>query len=220
MSIFDTSTFSEVVEVSVGSNPEGVIYHPDGSKIYVANLSSDTVSVIDTETYSVTQTIPVGDGPVQFGFNSNASRLYVTNYFSASVSEIDVETGSVLRTFNVGAGPIDVQVVDQYLYVTNHDDNSVSVVDLSSGATVETISGFNGPHSIAASAPPASALSWHVEYVDCPKVFADMTDRTLALGTGSSRSWMPATTWEDIPHWLWIRTSIRTSATTTGTTRP
>ncbi len=41
----------------------GVAVTPDGSKVYVANENSNTVSVIATATNTVTATIPVGDGP-------------------------------------------------------------------------------------------------------------------------------------------------------------
>ncbi|MGW0615415.1 hypothetical protein [Streptomyces sp. NPDC002788] len=36
----------------------------DGTRAYVTNLDSDTVSVIDTTTNTVTATIPVDSGPV------------------------------------------------------------------------------------------------------------------------------------------------------------
>jgi YVTN family beta-propeller protein len=37
----------------------GVVVNPDGSKVYVTNAISSTVSVIDTATNSVSATIPV-----------------------------------------------------------------------------------------------------------------------------------------------------------------
>ena len=40
---------------------------PDGSKLFVANDSSNTISVISTATNTVTATIPVGQGPDAFG---------------------------------------------------------------------------------------------------------------------------------------------------------
>ncbi len=43
--------------------PFGVAVTPDGSKVYVANDGSSTVSVIATATNTVTATIPVGSSP-------------------------------------------------------------------------------------------------------------------------------------------------------------
>jgi YVTN family beta-propeller protein len=40
---------------------------PDGTKVYVANVGSNTVSVIDTNDNTVSATIPVGSAPVAFG---------------------------------------------------------------------------------------------------------------------------------------------------------
>jgi YVTN family beta-propeller protein len=51
----------------VGSAPEGVAVTPDGSKVYVANTLSNTVSVIATATNTVIAAIPVGTNPVAFG---------------------------------------------------------------------------------------------------------------------------------------------------------
>ena len=51
---------------------------PDGSKVYVANAFSSTVSVIATATNTVTATIPVGD-PAGMAVTPDGSKVYVTN---------------------------------------------------------------------------------------------------------------------------------------------
>jgi YVTN family beta-propeller protein len=53
--------------IPVGGSPNGVAITPDGSKVYIANATSNTVSVIDTATNTVVSTIPVGSGPDAFG---------------------------------------------------------------------------------------------------------------------------------------------------------
>ena len=47
--------------------PVGVAVTPDGSKVYVANVDSNSVSVINTAKNTVTATITVGTNPVAFG---------------------------------------------------------------------------------------------------------------------------------------------------------
>jgi YVTN family beta-propeller protein len=49
--------------IPVGLFPVGVAVTPDGSKVYVTNGRSNTVSVIDTATNTVSATIPVGSFP-------------------------------------------------------------------------------------------------------------------------------------------------------------
>ena len=41
--------------------------HPDGSRVYVVNSFSETVSVIDTVTNTVVDTVAVGMAPRAFG---------------------------------------------------------------------------------------------------------------------------------------------------------
>ena len=53
------TTNAVTATITVGGEPEGVAVSPDGSKVYVANSNSDTVSVISTATNRVTATIPV-----------------------------------------------------------------------------------------------------------------------------------------------------------------
>ena len=62
ISIIDTATNIVTATVNVG-RILGVAVSPEGTKVYVANLNSDTVSVIDTATNTVTATVHVGSQP-------------------------------------------------------------------------------------------------------------------------------------------------------------
>jgi YVTN family beta-propeller protein len=65
---------------------------PDGSKVYVANEHSNTVSVIATATNTVTATIAVGDVPIGVAVAPDSSKVYVTNFGSNTVSVIDTRS--------------------------------------------------------------------------------------------------------------------------------
>jgi YVTN family beta-propeller protein len=52
-----------VATVGVGSGPHGVAVNPSGTRAYVANYASSSVSVIDTATNSVVATVGVGSYP-------------------------------------------------------------------------------------------------------------------------------------------------------------
>jgi YVTN family beta-propeller protein len=67
-----------IATVTVGGNPNGVAVSPDGTRVYVANNSADTVSVINTSTNAVIDTVTVGDGPTGVAVNSTGTRVYVT----------------------------------------------------------------------------------------------------------------------------------------------
>jgi YVTN family beta-propeller protein len=74
-----------------------VAVSPDGSKVYVVNEGSGSVSVIDTATNTVT-TIPVGQSPKGVAVTPDGSKVYVVNEGSSSVSVIDTATNTVIPT--------------------------------------------------------------------------------------------------------------------------
>lgn len=63
----DAATNTVATTIPVGRYPFGVAVSPDGSKVYVTNGGSATVSVIATASNAVTATVPVGSAPVAFG---------------------------------------------------------------------------------------------------------------------------------------------------------
>ena len=49
--------------IDVGAGAHGVVGSDDGSRAYVTNIASATVSVVDTATRTVVETVPVGERP-------------------------------------------------------------------------------------------------------------------------------------------------------------
>jgi YVTN family beta-propeller protein len=70
---------------------------PDGSKLYVANVLSNTVSAIDAARNAVSATISVGSGPLGVAVTPDGSKVYVANDGGGanSVSVIDTATNAV-----------------------------------------------------------------------------------------------------------------------------
>jgi len=84
--------------IPVGAGPFGVAITPDGTRAYVTNDSSNTVSVVDISNNSVFATIPVGGSPIGVAITPDGTRAYVANDTSNDVSVID--------TSNNGSGPV------------------------------------------------------------------------------------------------------------------
>lgn len=99
----------KIAEVAVGGEPNGVALLPDGSRAYVANTVSGTVSVVSVNRNGrprVLTNIPVGTEPYGIASTPNGTRIYVTNKNSNNVSIIDTRTNRVVGTVGgVGTQP-------------------------------------------------------------------------------------------------------------------
>lgn len=119
----------------------------DGSLLYVANTTSNTVSVVDTASQSELLQIPVGIEPVSVAVRPDGLEVWVANHVSDSVSVIDANPASptfhhVIETVqdldpvaNGGATWFDEPVgiafaSNQKAYVALSSRNEVAIVDV------------------------------------------------------------------------------------------
>ena len=111
----------KLLEVPVQVEPWSVAFLPDGSKAYVANTVSGTVSVLRTNLRNgVVQKpthIRVGVEPFAIALTPNGTRLYVANARSNTISVIDTASDTVVATI-VGIG-----LEPRSLAITNDGDD-------------------------------------------------------------------------------------------------
>lgn len=118
-----------LAQVPVQVEPNGVAIMPDGSKTYVANTVSGTVSVIPLNIQNGVISKPskhilVGTEPYGLALTPNGKKLYVSNSRSDSVSVIDTATDQVLKTIqNVGPEPRGIAITND----EDSDDNDETV---------------------------------------------------------------------------------------------
>lgn len=67
--------------IPVGHNPRGILFAPDGKRLYVANRLEDTISVIDPKSEKVVSTIDLG-GPKNVDALRRGERLFYTADFA------------------------------------------------------------------------------------------------------------------------------------------
>ncbi len=121
VSLFDVrpGTNVRLTEVSVGTEPNGVALSPDGSRVYVANTVSGTVTVLgvdrNTSSYStLVATIQVGTEPYGLALTPSGRKLYVANARSNNVSVIDTSTNQVIRTIaDTGIEPRGIAITNR-----------------------------------------------------------------------------------------------------------
>ncbi|WP_231868845.1 VCBS domain-containing protein [Rhodococcus opacus] len=120
---------------TVGSNPSGAVF--TGTRTYVANQGSKSVSVLDTND-TVVGTVTVGTSPTGVAANPAGTRVYVTNSGSGNVSVIDTATNTVVATVKTGTTPSAVAVnpAGTRAYVTNSGSGTVSVINTATNTVV------------------------------------------------------------------------------------
>ncbi len=108
----------------------GLIFSPDGARIYLSSVTG-SIKVFQVDpSHRVTSlfSIPlppanaphrVDEIPSGLAFSSDGKRLYVALNLGNRVGELDVASGKMLRTWDVGVAPYDVVVVGKKLYVSN-----------------------------------------------------------------------------------------------------
>jgi YVTN family beta-propeller protein len=133
--------------VPVGAGPTGVAVTRDGSRAYVTNADSDSVSVIDTASDVVVSTIPVGDAPTYIAVTPDGHSLYVMTA-SGVIDVVDTTLETIVANIPVGAsGAIAITPDGTRAYVAA---GLVHVIDIATN-TVET--------SFAAETTPVAGVS-------------------------------------------------------------
>jgi YVTN family beta-propeller protein/autotransporter-associated beta strand protein len=115
---------------------------PDGTRAYVTNTNSNSISVINTATNTVIgAAIAVGSNPDAVAVSPNGTRIYVTSFNSNTVSVINAATNAVVATILVGAGPEGVAFSPDgtRAYVANSGNNTVSVINTTTNLIIETV---------------------------------------------------------------------------------
>jgi YVTN family beta-propeller protein len=120
----------------------GLIFSPDGSRIYLSNVNGDikVFGVGRDGKVSGLFSIPLPAAsapyrkeeiPAGLAISRDGLRLYVVLNLSNRLVEIDIATGETLRSWPVGVAPYDVVFVDDKAYVSNWggripDDDSLT----------------------------------------------------------------------------------------------
>lgn len=142
-----------IATIPVGIAPAFPKRTPDGTKVLVPNLGSNTVSVLCTDKNLVLATIPVGLSPTSVAIDPTSTTAYVTNSGSGTVSVISIPTESVVSTITVGSNPSDVTIArdGSRVYVSNSGSNSVSVINPVTNTVITTIAVGTTPNGLAVS---------------------------------------------------------------------
>ncbi len=92
--------FNRVIgSVSVGQNPDSIIYDPDNGYLYVANYQSESISIIDGSTNKISPTsIYLGMHPIGMTYDPVTKDLLVTLYSGTGTNQVSAVTTNTSYT--------------------------------------------------------------------------------------------------------------------------
>ena len=108
----------------------GLIFSPDGRRIYLSNVNGSIKVFAISENGEVrgSYSLPLPEAgaprrkpeiPAGLALSADGATLFVCGNLSNRLLEIDATNGAVRRTFEVGVAPYDVVLVGQKAYVSN-----------------------------------------------------------------------------------------------------
>jgi YVTN family beta-propeller protein len=161
------NTLQQTIHDSSFNEPYSVSINPAGTKAYVTNSNSTTVSIIDLATNTVVGTIGGFDGPSGLVITPDGNHAYVNNYGGPdgvgsgngmTVRVVDLNTNEIVGSaLTVGQAPAALAITPNgaYVYVVSYVDGNlgtgtISIIRTSDNSVaLNAIIGFSGPFAIA-----------------------------------------------------------------------
>ncbi|MGH9143225.1 MAG: cytochrome D1 domain-containing protein, partial [Vicinamibacterales bacterium] len=99
----DTYTLKRVIHA--GADPEQLAVSADGTRLYVANEDTETLSVVDVAAGTIIAAVKVGEEPEGVTIRPDGKVVYVTSEGDGAVFAIDTQTNKLLKRIPVGPRP-------------------------------------------------------------------------------------------------------------------
>ena len=94
VTVFDLRTLRQRARITVGSNPDAILYEPTTKRVFAFNGVSRTASVIDVQTDSVIDTLPLGGKP-EFAVADGHGVIFLNLQDKSEVEKIDANRMSI-----------------------------------------------------------------------------------------------------------------------------
>lgn len=114
---------------------------PDGSRAFVANIGSGTVTAIDLAAGKKLADVATGEGAEGIAMSPDGKRVWVANRAADKVSAIDADSLEVVATVEPGGFPIRAEVTPdgRWVLVSNARSGTVAVIDAATAEVARTI---------------------------------------------------------------------------------
>lgn len=144
VAVVDIDAWKVLDQIKVGKKPAGVAVAPGGSRIYVSNPDSPSVTAIargPDGSHKVVAEGQAGQGPLGLATDREGKFVFAADWYNDTVHVLDAESLKPLRVLHVGKSPSGMTTSsdNRRLYVANRESDTISVIDLTSWETLATI---------------------------------------------------------------------------------
>lgn len=133
----------EVIDALVTGedDPHLIALSPDGSRLYITNRGSNTVSVASVDPLEVVATWPADDGAEAIALTPDGAELWVGNRTAETITVFDTRDGTVLRDLAVGFDPVRLAVSPDgaLIAVADYSNARVVILDATTGAQLAVV---------------------------------------------------------------------------------
>ncbi len=139
--VFDLTTLKPVTEVTVGKNPDAIIYDKATNRIFVSNGGSQSVTAISAVDATVAGTIDVGGRP-EFAVADGKGQVFLNIEDKNTLLAIDSQKLTISKRWPVdgceGPGSLAMDRTNRRLFLGCHNQK-MAVVDADSGRVIATL---------------------------------------------------------------------------------
>jgi YVTN family beta-propeller protein len=141
VTVFDLKTLKVLKQISVGKNPDAIIYDASSKRVFTMNGASNDATAIDTKTDTVAGTIPL-EGRPEFAVSDERGHVFVNLEDKGVVVEFDPSKLSVLARWPIAPGeePSGLAIDRKHSRLFSTGANKTLVVlNSETGKVVETL---------------------------------------------------------------------------------
>jgi YVTN family beta-propeller protein len=103
VSIVDSKTLKLIDTVTVGKNPDAILYDPFSKRVFVFNGRSNDASILDAKKGTVVSTLPL-DGKPEFSVTDGNGHVYVNIEDKSEIVAIDAKEMKILSRWPIKPG--------------------------------------------------------------------------------------------------------------------
>jgi hypothetical protein len=141
--MFDTQTLAPIKTIKVDGNPDGILFDPGSSQVFVLSHRAPNATVLSSTDGSVVGTIDLGGAPEQAVSDENG-HIYIDIEDKDAVAVVDAKTLKVTARYDLsgkGGGPagLALDAKNHILFAFCHDPHTAVIMNADNGKILATL---------------------------------------------------------------------------------